>query len=71
MYDLNSNPQPRRSGWLPKVVIAVALVAALVVGASFGPMAWHNATALATAPAATAPTPLKLVDSSMLEDQAA
>ena len=71
MYDLNSNPQPRRSGWLPKVVIAGALVVALIVGTIFGSTVFRNATALANSPAATAPTPLKLVDSSMLEDQAA
>ena len=71
MYDLNSNPQPRRSGWLPKVVIVGALVVALIVGTIFGSTVFRNATALANSPAATAPTPLKLVDSSMLEDQTA
>ena len=37
----------------------------------YGPLMWHNATALANSPAASAPTQLSLLDSSMDEDQAA
>ena len=71
MYDQNTDPQPRRRGWLPKTVIALAAVGGLAVGAMYGPLVWQNATVLANSPAASVSAPLNLLDSSMDEDQAA
>jgi serine protease Do len=71
MYDQNTNPQPRRRGWLPKTVVALAAVGGLAVGAIYGPLVWQNAAVSAKSPAAGVYAPLNLLDSSMDEDQSA
>jgi 2-alkenal reductase len=71
MYDQNPNTQPRRSGWLPKTLVALAAAGGLVAGAVYGPLVWQNASVSASAPAANVSAPFAQIESSLGQDQAA
>jgi 2-alkenal reductase len=70
MYDPNTNPQPRRGGWLSKTIVALAATGGLVVGAVYAPLLWQSSSVAAQAPAAVT-APVQQLDSSLDEDQAA
>lgn len=71
MYDPNLNPQPRRTGWLTKAVVAFAATGGLIVGAIYAPLLWQSASVAAQSSVLPVVAPLQQLDSSLDEDQAA
>ena len=71
MYDPNLNPQPRRSGWLTKAVVAFAATGGLIVGAIYAPLLWQSASVAAQSASAPVVASIQQLDSSLDEDQAA
>ncbi len=70
MYDQNQPNHSRRSGWLPKSLVALAAAGGLALGALYGPLVWQTTNVAAQAPAAVT-APIAQLDSSLLQDQAA
>ncbi len=71
MFDPNTNPQPRRTGWLFKSIVALAATGGLVVGAVYAPLVWQSASVAAQTPVKAVAAPFQQLDSSLDEDQAA